>query len=468
MNDRKFLVDYLENYFDEISPKEFYREIFPAGELEKKGQQEKGKYNALALELLPKAENDRNAKRYVITDELEMLDNLLLKDNFIIISPISYIGKSRKAENARFIYAMAIDLDGLTREQNIVDLFHQIKNEHIPRPTFVVWSGTGLHLYYQFEEPVPCFGNIVKQLAAMKNFLTVRIWNKYITEFYDKPQIQSLFQGFRMVGGITKGGSRTRAFITGEKVNIEYLNNFIYDKSAQVTDYTYKSKLTKSEAAEKYPEWYERRVINKQPKGSWQCKKELYEWWLNRLKNEATVGHRYYCIMCLAVYAKKSGISKEQLEKDAFSLLENMEKLTTDETNHFTREDILAALEMYNDTYITFPIDTISKLSSIEIKKNKRNYRKQSTHLKIARSILEVLNAETDIKLQGRPSKAMDVIIWKKTNPNGTIKDCMNETGIARATVYKYWNCTEEEQKEIISKATIKENNSRVRKENKQ
>ena len=113
-------------------------------------------------------------------------------------------------------------------------------------------------------------------------------------------------------------------------------------------------------------------------------------------------------------------------------------------------------------------VNTISKLSSIEIKKNKRNYRKQSTHLKIARSILEVLNAETDIKLQGRPSKAMDVIIWKKTNPNGTIKDCMNETGIARATVYKYWNCTEEEQKEIISKATIKENNSRVRKENKQ
>lgn len=468
MSDRFFLVDYLEKYFDELSPREFYREIFPAGELEKQGQQEKGKYNALALELLPKAVKDRNAKRYVITDELEILDSLLPKENFIIISPISYIGKSRKAENARFIYAMAIDLDGLTREQNIVDLFHQIKNNHIPRPTFVVWSGTGLHLYYQFEEPVPCFSNIVKQLAAMKNFLTVKIWNKYITEFYDKPQIQSLFQGFRMVGGITKGGSRTRAFITGEKVNLEYLNDFIYDKSAQVKEYSYKSKLTKSEAAAKYPEWYERRIINKQPKGSWQCKKELYEWWLDRLKNEATVGHRYYCIMCLAVYAKKSGVSKEQLEKDAFSLLGKMEQLTTDEANHFTREDILAALEMYNDSYITFPIDTISKLSSIEIKKNKRNYRKQSTHLKIARSILEVLNAEADIKLQGRPSKAVDVIIWKKTNPNGSVKDCMKETGIARATIYKYWNCTEEEQKEMISKAAVKENNSKARKDNKQ
>ena len=433
MSDRIFLLNYLQQYFDEIEPKEFYRELFPAGELEKQGQQEQGKYNAIAVELLPKEETSRNARRYVLTDELNILDSLLQKENFIIVSPISYAGKSRKAENARFIYAMAIDLDGLTKEQNIVDLFHQIENDHIPKPTFVVWSGTGLHLYYQFEQPIPCFNNITKQLAAMKSSLTVKIWNKYITELYDKPQVQSLFQGFRIVGGVTKGGSRTKAFITGEKVSLEYLNGFIFDESAKVKDFIYKSKLTKKEAAAKYPEWYERRIVKQQPKGSWQCKKDLYNWWLDRLKNEATVGHRYYCIMCLAVYAKKCGVSEEELEQDAFSLLERMETLTTEERNHFTREDILAALEMYNDSYITFPIDTISQLSSIDIKKNKRNFRKQTTHLKIARSTLEVLNDEAGISLQGRPNKGYEVLSWKYANPNGTVKECMKETGLARA-----------------------------------
>ena len=189
MSDRIFLLNYLQQYFDEIEPKEFYRELFPAGELEKQGQQEQGKYNAIAVELLPKEETSRNARRYVLTDELNILDSLLQKENFIIVSPISYAGKSRKAENARFIYAMAIDLDGLTKEQNILGLFHQIENDHIPKPTFVVWSGTGLHLYYQFEQPIPCFNNITKQLAAMKSSLTVKIWNKYITELYDKPQV---------------------------------------------------------------------------------------------------------------------------------------------------------------------------------------------------------------------------------------------------------------------------------------
>ena len=123
---------------------------------------------------------------------------------------------------------------------------------------------------------------------------------------------------------------------------------------------------------------------------------------------------------------------------------------------------------MYNDSYITFPIDTISQLSSIDIKKNKRNFRKQTTHLKIARSTLEVLNDEAGISLQGRPNKGYEVLSWKYDNPNGTVKECMEETGLARATIYKYWNCNEEEEKEITSKVIAKENYSRDRKEKRQ
>ena len=50
---RKWIVDYLEKYFDEVGPKEFYRNIFPVGSLEKLGEQQQGKYNSIAVELLP-------------------------------------------------------------------------------------------------------------------------------------------------------------------------------------------------------------------------------------------------------------------------------------------------------------------------------------------------------------------------------------------------------------------------------
>lgn len=435
-------------YFDEVTPTEFYRDLFPAGELakhNKEGISEKGKYNAVAVELLPKANEDKtNIKRYIITDEMDYIEKLEKKKNFIIISPISYAGKKRKSENARFIYALAIDLDGVDKKQNIVDLFHQIEHEVLPKPTYIAASGNGLHLYYCFKEPIPAFKNITKQMQELKNDLTKKIWNRYITSLSKKPQIQSLFQGFRMVGGVTKSGGRVRAFQTGEKVDIEYLNGFCMYEKSRVKEYTYKSKLSLSEAKEKYPEWYEKRIVKKQPKGTWTCKKDLYNWWLKRLKEEISEGHRYYGVMCLAIYAKKSGVEREELEADAFSLLERMEELTKDEQNHFTRQDILAALELYNDSYITFPIDTISKLTAIPIEKNKRNGRKQAIHLEIARNTLQTLNKYGDKTLQGRKkgsgTKEKEVKEWRRQNPNGTKAECIRETGISKPTVYKYWN----------------------------
>ena len=46
-----FLTEYLEKFFDELTPKEFYRAIFPAGELAKHNEKNvKGKYNAIAVD----------------------------------------------------------------------------------------------------------------------------------------------------------------------------------------------------------------------------------------------------------------------------------------------------------------------------------------------------------------------------------------------------------------------------------
>ena len=185
---REFIGEYLKTYYDELPPREFYRSIFPKGELEEHGKQETGRYNAIAVELLPKAEKNVNARRHIITDDLKLLNELLKSENFIIISPISYAGRSRIAANARFMYAIAIDLDGITEEHYLRDLFFQMENGFIPQPTYTVFSGTGIHLYYQLEKPLPCFKNIVKQLADLKRALTKKIWNKYTTELYDKPQ----------------------------------------------------------------------------------------------------------------------------------------------------------------------------------------------------------------------------------------------------------------------------------------
>lgn len=435
-------TEYLEQYFEEVSPIHFYRGIFPEGELQEKGVTGDGKYNAIAVEVLPKG-GKRNTKRYTITDDLEMIDELLNHENFILLSPISYAGKSRESVNARFIYALAIDLDGVDKEQNMVDLFHQIEvADFLPRPTYIVSSGNGLHLYYVFDKPIPCFKNITDQLAKLKHNLTKKLWNGYITNLSENVQYQSLFQGFRLAGGVTKSGGRTKTFRTGEKVSVEYLNGFVEPEN-QLTEYTYKSDMTLEQAKKKYPEWYDKRIKQKMPKGSWTCKKDLYEWWKRKIRSEIVEGHRYYGVMCLAIYAKKCGISREELEKDAFSMVQQLDKLTSCEENHFTRSDVLSALEMYNDNYITFPIESISSLTNVRIERNKRNGRKQATHLKIARFTLETMNEDNGKALQGRKDKQQIVAEWRASHSNGKKAECIRETGLSKPTVYKWWNdCT--------------------------
>lgn len=432
-----FKEQYLRKHFEEIAPKEFYRTIFPTGELQEQCVYGDKKYNGIAVELAAKI------KRYTLTNDLEVLDQLLQSENFIIISPISYVGKNRSSENARMMYALAIDLDGVNKEINMIDLFHQInKIEHLPKPTYTVISGSGLHLYYVFEQPIALFKNVVEQLTRLKNDLTRKIWNGYVTDLSDKVQYQSIFQGFRLVGGVTKTGLRTKAYVTGGKVTLEYLNNFVLEEKNQVKEFAYKSNLTLDHAKKKYPKWYENRIVGKKPKGTWTCKRDLYDWWLRRLY-EIKEGHRYYGVMCLAIYAKKCGISREELEKDAFGLVERLDILTTSEENHFTREDVLCALELYNDNYITFPIDTISELTDIHIKKNKRNYRKQAVHLMGARAIQEINDKVNGIDWRdgnGRKSKKDIVKEWRNENPNGRKCDCVYSTGLSKPTVYKWWS----------------------------
>lgn len=442
MADREWIAQYLAQYFDELCPQEFYRRIFPEGALEKTGIYEDGKYTAIACELSYSSSGSRKpkVKRHTITDDLKKLDELLVSQNFVIMSPISYAGRRRTADNARFMYAMAIDLDGIDKEGNLRDLLHQMqKVDYLPIPTYMVWSGTGLHLYYQFVKPVPCFRNITKQLSELKQALTRKIWNGYVTSLENHVQIESLFQGFRLVGGVTKGGKRTRAFVTGGPVTVEYLNGFVQPEK-QVMRFAYKSDLTLAEAKRKYPEWYERRIVEGKPRGAWTCKRDLYDWWKRRLVSEIKTGHRYYGVMVLAIYAKKCGIPYDELEDDAMGLVDALERLTDDESNHFTEADVLCALEMYNDNYFTFPIAAIEKFTDIRIERNKRNGRKQADHIKLMNFVRDEINHNTNWRDgNGRKSKQAAVEDWQRQNPDKRKCDCARELGISRPTIDKYW-----------------------------
>lgn len=449
-------VNELSAIYKEVTPKYFYRQIFQQ-HLDEKGAFTKGKYVGIACEITKEKKGKKTiVKRHTITDDLDTIDELLESENFIIISPIGYIGKSRKTENATRMYSFAIEIDDLRvsddgRPIGLNDLLHHFDIELLPTPNYIVCSGNGVHLYYVFEQPLILFDNVKKSLDKFKKALTPYFWNQYVTKDYKMENIQfeSPFQGFRMAGGVTKAGERTRIFeISTHPIAIEELNRYAvkYGKKECQIDIAYESELMLAEAKEKYPEWYERRIVNKQKKGTWECKRDLYDWWKRKITEGASVGHRYYCLLMLSIYAIKCGrnISEEELIEDAYSFLDQFDAMSDNDINRFTDEDVMDALQGYYDKdLVTYPINSIVYRSGIQIEKNKRNFRKRdTTHQQYRRGIkaLKIQLGEADgWDKGGRPDKRQVVQNWRYEHPSGSKADCIRDTGLSKPTVYKWW-----------------------------
>ncbi len=453
--------------YNELGAEHFYREIFGDDQLDEEGAFTPGKYVGIAVEVTKEKKDDGTPliKRHNLYDDFGTIDLLTRTDNFCILSPISYAGKSRNSANARFMYALCIELDNVIFEKGkpvgLTRLINQwsARVHWIPRPTFVVSSGTGLHLYYAFEQPVPLYPNIVKQLKKLKHELTEKIWNRHTTTSHKKEEIQqeSIFQGFRMVGTITKKGDRVTAHRVGDRVSLEYLNQFV--KPANQVDVVYKSPLSLREAQARYPDWFERRVVQKKPKGQWATSRNVYDWWKRRILDEAVVGHRYYCTMLLVVYAIKCSVydakknpnpvTREELERDCLEVMRVFDERSADETNRFTESDMLDALQAWDDRDLyTYPINSIVNRSGIEIIPNKRNGRKQADHIRLMQSMKQLQQQLGEYKGDGRPagqSKERDAVIeWRAQHPNGKKAECARETGIHRHTVSRWWDATDE------------------------
>lgn len=439
---------------------------------------EKWRYNPLVI-----WRTKKGFKHHILLREDDSLD--FVEDrHFAIMAPLTYAGRTRRSKNARFCYGFAIDLDGVTTN-HLANLLHQMRtkdthfpNTFLPPANFIVTSGNGIHIYYLFATPVPMFERQQLVLNALKHFITSKLWQYKITTSIEKVQYQSILQGFRVPGTLTKFGTEVRAFFN-EDARYYKPSDFIYyknypdekknmplmgDKTVTFEDMnlvdgtSHKPMGYRLEYAKKqWPEWYERRVLKKKEKSKWRVKRCLYDWWYREIttKDKVTVGHRYNCVLCLAVYAAKCKIPFDELKRDAYDLLKRFESLTTNEKNHFTSEDIEAALKGYDEEFCTMTVKNISRLSGIKIEKRERKGRELKKQLILARTAQNIDDPDGGWRWKhGKsPSKTTkkkeQVLEWRMANPTGTKAACARDLRITYVTVAKHWGDENSPQEKV-------------------
>ncbi|MCM1140311.1 MAG: hypothetical protein NC453_17220 [Muribaculum sp.] len=406
-------------------------------------------------------EGKRAFHRLLLKDDGDSLQ-FLAGRKFAIMPPVTFVGNTNSYKNARFLYAFAIDLDGIGKS-DIEYLLTGMNSGFLPKANIIVNSGHGLHLYYLLARPIEMFATRLKSLNKLKEGLTRKVW---LVSRLRNPQIQSVVQGFRLPGTMTKFGKPIRAFINPNAPlhDPRELNETVRDDlmlSREEVDRLMDSKpynpakVTLEEAKKLWPEWYAQRVIGKKRVGkTWNVNRGLYDWWFNILKigKGVEVHHRYWCILTLVVYAVKCGIPRDEVLRDALTLVVPFNKKSDAVDNPFIEEDVMDAMRAYDEEYNKWPVRVIEATTGIRIDRCRRNGRTQINHLSRIRKLQEVDYPEGEwrknngrkpgsVKLASESRCAALVKEWRDNHPQSENKSlCARETGLSRPTVIKWWN----------------------------
>lgn len=438
----------------EVTPMDCYKDIFKLGEgYIQRSDEPGGEFKANPVAYFRNKNRNKGHFRIMFEDTFEeTLAQLQEATGFAILNGISYFGRRNLQQHASKMFAMIFDLDGVTDKTLNAFMSGAFAAKAYPVPNYLALSGHGVHLYYVFEEPLALFPYTKLQLKDLKYALTEKMWNAY-TSTDEKVQQQGINQGFRVLGGQTKDDAperRVRVFRLNEHpFSLEQLCQYVSIEHRVDQEKLWKeSKYTLAQAKRKFPDWYERVVVQgDKSRQYWDISQKvhgdnpyaLYDWWLERIKAGASYHHRYFSVMCLAIYGAKCRKPYEDVEADALALVPFLNSINP--ADPFTEADCMTALECYDLRYCTFPIKDISKISGIPIERNKRNGRKRAEHIRLMNFIRDELNGNTDWRnTKGAPTAQAKVAAYRQEHPEASVSEVARELNISRTTVYKWWD----------------------------
>ena len=421
----------LAEYGEEVSPFTLYEDIF--GDTEQ------------TIPVVFIDEGEEQTTKHIVPMSIDEAMEQCEDRNDMLMGGCTYFNNWISKKSAKDIYSFIIDMDNVysgTLLNALRQDWRTANGEVLPMPTYIVNSGTGLHLYFVLTEPIPNYKATTENLDKLYRALAIQQTTKRV---YLKKQVQWFGQDFRMAGGMNKYNWKNTVFRVGEKWDIDELGKAVGLKDVHFVRYG--EKRTKKPTGERKP---------RAKRQGWRTNRAFYDYALRNCRTKTKEGNRYTSMCALSVIAWKCNVPQEELEKDLLSLVPDYNKGAT---RQIKEKEVYSAMKMYNPKAMLTQRERLEDWQGWEYNPIPRNNRKQVEHLHAEYWInekgrrvvntckqnreLALLDMRENGEIKGRPqgsSKAREQVEnWRKQNPNGTKAECIKATGLSKPTVYKWW-----------------------------
>ena len=348
--------------------------------------------------------------------------------NDMLLGGCSYFNNWISKKSAKDLYTFIIDMDNVysgTLLNALQDDWYTASGKYLPKPTYIVNSGTGLHLYFVLDEPIPNYITSRENIDRVYRSLAVQQTTQRV---YLRKQVQWFGQDFRMAGGLNKYDWENTVFRIGEKWDIDELAKAVGFPDVHFVRYG--EKRTQKPV--------QKRTGRKKHRTGWKTNRAFYDLALQVCRDKTKEGNRYTSMCALSVIAWKCGVPAEELEQDLLSLLP---KYNQGAQRLVKEKEVYSAMKMYNDKAMLTQRESLENWQGWEYKPIKRNGRKQNEHLRRARAVQAIDYPDGEWRnKKGAPTAEQTVREWQEQHPDGKKVDCARDTGLSRTTVTKWWN----------------------------
>lgn len=370
--------------------------------------------------------DEGEASKHILPLPLEEAIERSATRNDMLLGGCSYFNNWISKKSAKDLYTFIIDMDNVYSGTLLNALqrdWYTASGEYLPKPTYIVNSGTGLHLYFVLDEPIPNYNTSREDIDRVYRALAVQQTTKRV---YLRKQVQWFGQDFRMAGGLNKYDWENTVFRIGEKWDIDELAKAVGFPDVHFVRY-----------GEKRVKKPSQKQSGRGKRKGWRTNRAFYDHALQGCRDKTKEGNRYTSMCALSVIAWKCGVPAEELEQDLLALLPEYNK----GAQRLVKEkEVYSAMKMYNDKAMLTQRESLENWQGWEYKPIKRNGRKRAQHIKIMNAIREIEHPDGEWRnKQGAPTAEQTVREWQEAHPEGRKADCVRDTGLSRPTVYKWW-----------------------------